>query len=365
MQSELLRARLRGDAEHSRGGSAAGMTIRERRGPPGGGAADRRPRRRRRCIIKGGHSRPTTSWTCCTTVTRSSSFDAERVAGRHTHGTGCTFAAAIAAHLALGRALARRHSAGPALRGRRDPARARSRPGHGPMDHFWARPRPPMSRESASRSTVTRMLPLPLVAVTPSRSICASTAADRRGHGDGAIASFVGLVRDNNQGRRVSFLEYEAYEPLAVRALNRIVDEARTPGRTRGWRASPDRAPRDRRGQHHHRGRIAASRRCVRGVPLHDRARQADRADLEARALRGRRRLARGATADPEDEAARQRPSDRMRVTVRLFARLRDIAGPASWSATCRRRRRSTPSGRRWWARCRRWSSTSGRCRWR
>ena len=37
--------------------------------------------------------------------------------------------------------------------------------------------------------------------------------------GSGAIATFTGLVRDHNQGRRVRFLEYEAYEPLAVRAL--------------------------------------------------------------------------------------------------------------------------------------------------
>ena len=45
--------------------------------------------------------------------------------------------------------------------------------------------------------------------------------------GDGAVATFTGLVRDHNQGRKVRFLEYEAYEPLAVRSLNRIVDEAR------------------------------------------------------------------------------------------------------------------------------------------
>jgi len=47
------------------------------------------------------------------------------------------------------------------------------------------------------------------------------------GDGDGAIVTFAGLVRNHNQGRRVSFLEYEAYEPLAVRALGRIVEEAR------------------------------------------------------------------------------------------------------------------------------------------
>jgi molybdopterin synthase catalytic subunit len=45
--------------------------------------------------------------------------------------------------------------------------------------------------------------------------------------GDGAVVTFAGLVRNHNQGREVRFLEYEAYEPLAVRALQRIVDEAR------------------------------------------------------------------------------------------------------------------------------------------
>ena len=47
------------------------------------------------------------------------------------------------------------------------------------------------------------------------------------GAGSGAVTSFLGLVRDHNQGRRVTHLVYEAYEPLAVRALDRIVDEAR------------------------------------------------------------------------------------------------------------------------------------------
>jgi molybdopterin synthase catalytic subunit len=45
--------------------------------------------------------------------------------------------------------------------------------------------------------------------------------------GSGAVASFLGLVRDHNQGRRVTHLIYEAYEPLARRALDRIVDESR------------------------------------------------------------------------------------------------------------------------------------------
>ena len=40
------------------------------------------------------------------------------------------------------------------------------------------------------------------------------------------MATFLGLVRDHNQGRRVTHLVYEAYDALAERALARIVREA-------------------------------------------------------------------------------------------------------------------------------------------
>jgi molybdopterin synthase catalytic subunit len=45
------------------------------------------------------------------------------------------------------------------------------------------------------------------------------------GPGAGAVVTFLGLVRNHNLGRRVLWLEYEAYEPLAVRALQRIGEE--------------------------------------------------------------------------------------------------------------------------------------------
>lgn len=49
---------------------------------------------------------------------------------------------------------------------------------------------------------------------------------------DGAVATFLGLVRNHNLGRLVHYLEYEAYEPLALRAFERIASEsaARWPG---------------------------------------------------------------------------------------------------------------------------------------
>ena len=44
--------------------------------------------------------------------------------------------------------------------------------------------------------------------------------------GDGAVATFVGLVRDRNAGRDVRWLDYEAFAPLALKAFERIASEA-------------------------------------------------------------------------------------------------------------------------------------------
>jgi molybdopterin synthase catalytic subunit len=51
------------------------------------------------------------------------------------------------------------------------------------------------------------------------------TAAAVSAPGCGAVATFVGLVRDHNLGRRVLYLDYECYEPLAVKAFRRIAGE--------------------------------------------------------------------------------------------------------------------------------------------
>lgn len=45
---------------------------------------------------------------------------------------------------------------------------------------------------------------------------------------DGAVVTFLGLVRNHNLGRRVTYLEYEGYEPLAVRVFERIDAEIAT-----------------------------------------------------------------------------------------------------------------------------------------
>ncbi len=43
----------------------------------------------------------------------------------------------------------------------------------------------------------------------------------------GAVVTFDGVVRDNTKGRRVVTLQYEAYEPMAVKEMRRIGAEIR------------------------------------------------------------------------------------------------------------------------------------------
>ncbi|MBI4850623.1 MAG: molybdenum cofactor biosynthesis protein MoaE [Acidobacteria bacterium] len=44
---------------------------------------------------------------------------------------------------------------------------------------------------------------------------------------DGAVVTFDGITRDNNKGKTVLFLEYEAYETMALKIMKEIAEEAR------------------------------------------------------------------------------------------------------------------------------------------
>ena len=88
-------------------------------------------------IIKGGHFPSADIVDLLYDGRAFKEFRHDRVESRHTHGTGCTFAAAITSHLALGRPLAdaiplaQEYVAG-AMRAAPELGR-----GHGPMNHFW------------------------------------------------------------------------------------------------------------------------------------------------------------------------------------------------------------------------------------
>jgi molybdopterin synthase catalytic subunit len=130
--------------------------------------------------------------------------------------------------------------------------------------------------------------------------------ADDRGGTDGAVVTFLGLVRNHNVGRRVQYLEYEAYEPLALRTFARIADEAR------------DRWPGVRLALHHRVGRLEigeASVAIASASPHRADAYAACRYAIERvkqiapiwkrEYFEGGDLWIEGATADPEDEGAR------------------------------------------------------------
>jgi len=68
---------------------------------------------------------------------------------------------------------------------------------------------------------------------------------------DGAVVTFLGLVRNHNMGRSVRYLEYEAYEALALKAFARIDTEIR------------ERWPSVRLALHHRTGRLEVGEASV------------------------------------------------------------------------------------------------------
>jgi molybdopterin synthase catalytic subunit len=140
----------------------------------------------------------------------------------------------------------------------------------------------------------------------------AAVAASVAGSGDGAVATFVGLVRDHNAGRRVLWLDYEAFAPLAVKAFEQIAVEA------------ADRWPGARLAIHHRTGRVAigeASVAIAAASPHRAEAFAACRYAIERvkqiapiwkhEHFEGGEVWIEGATADPANDAARQAALER------------------------------------------------------
>ena len=121
------------------------------------------------------------------------------------------------------------------------------------------------------------------------------------------MTTFLGLVRDHNQGGGCCYLDYEAYAPLAEKALARIVDEAGRAGPAPAWRI------------HHRIGRLEIGEASVViavATPHRADAFAACRYAIERikqivpiwkhEHFDGGQVWIEGATADPDDEAARQ-----------------------------------------------------------
>ena len=123
---------------------------------------------------------------------------------------------------------------------------------------------------------------------------------------EGAVVTFLGLVRGRNLGRSVQYLEYEGYEPLALRSFERITAEigSRWPG--------------VRLALHHRLGRLGlgeASVAIAAASPHRGNAFAACRYAIERvkqitpiwkrEFFEGGDVWIEGATADPDDEKAR------------------------------------------------------------
>ena len=167
-----------------------------------------------------------------------------------------------------------------------------------------------------------------------------ASGAGRRGD------EFLGLVRAENLGRAVTFLDYEAYEPLAVKAFGRIADEIaeRWPGATIGV--------------HHRVGRVDIAQASIAIVAV-----SAHRADAFAACRYVIERVKQiapiwkhehfeggdvwieGATADPDDE---RRGWKRGNARARDGAALRAAQGDRRRAGTRARR----PGAMRRWPTC-------------
>jgi molybdopterin synthase catalytic subunit len=153
---------------------------------------------------------------------------------------------------------------------------------------------------------------MPLLAIGPEplnleriAGVLASSAGTAAG-ADGAVVTFLGLVRNHNAGRGVRYLEYEAYEPLALKAFERIGQEIH------------ERWPGARLALHHRIGRLEIGDASVAIA-----ARSPHRADAYAACRYAIERVKQiapiwkreffdggdiwieGATANPDDERAR------------------------------------------------------------
>lgn len=128
-----------------------------------------------------------------------------------------------------------------------------------------------------------------------------------RGEGCGALCAFAGVVRATHRGRRVRYLEYEAFETLAVKVFQQIADEAE-----REW-------PETRLAIHHRVGRVQIGEASV--VIVAAAAHRASAFHAARYAIERVKQIApvwkheffedgdawvEGATADPADEGARQ-----------------------------------------------------------
>src|SRR2546423_4093024 len=90
-------------------------------------------------------------------------------------------------------------------------------------------PNAPTTQRPITRTTTrtrTSAAPKPACRLLRKPIDVSALAASVSGKANGAVCTFVGQVRNVSRGKKVAYLEYEAYEPMALKMLTRIAQEA-------------------------------------------------------------------------------------------------------------------------------------------
>ncbi len=85
---------------------------------------------------------------------------------------------------------------------------------------------PPVSGGCGGHSPVAAAAGVSRACLTRDVIDTAALAQSLRQAEDGAVAIFEGIVRNHSRGRATLYLDYEAYEPMALKELERIAAEA-------------------------------------------------------------------------------------------------------------------------------------------
>ncbi|MCL5288697.1 MAG: molybdenum cofactor biosynthesis protein MoaE [Acidobacteria bacterium] len=84
---------------------------------------------------------------------------------------------------------------------------------------------PPVSGGSAERAGTETLEDICEIVREPIRA--AEIVAALKAPSDGAVVAFDGIVRNNSAGRKTLYLEYEAYESMALKKMRAISEQAR------------------------------------------------------------------------------------------------------------------------------------------
>ena len=86
---------------------------------------------------------------------------------------------------------------------------------------------PPVSGGVASNADHVQQVKPPAAALTREPIDAGKLARSAKEGEDGAVVAFDGIVRNNSRGRATLYLDYEAYEDMALKQMNDLATEAR------------------------------------------------------------------------------------------------------------------------------------------